>query len=238
LREEISEERTAESQRMKGGPRSKLMEAVLLLLQGRPMRTSEIAANLGHETKYVSSYLSYWGRKGLVYVEGGRWHLSASGEELAKEIADALTNSRANEFIALAKQLIADKVKHTMNDKVSTKKAKNRKESLSFIEKKTNMPSKKLQKDMTVSECLAEIAEKLDEEERSLLKVLIDRYEQWGSTYVYSDQLQEELKADPAWLFKVLRRLQSKRILYLYHDPRLGLRIGFSNTVKNIVENC
>jgi len=75
-----------------------------------------------------------------------------------------LTNSRANEFIALAKQLIADKVKHTMNDKVSTKKAKNRKESLSFIEKKTNMPSKKLQKDMTVSECLAEIAEKLDEE--------------------------------------------------------------------------
>ena len=44
---------------LKTGPRSKLMEAVLILLLARPLRTSEIAVNLGLETKYESSYPSY-----------------------------------------------------------------------------------------------------------------------------------------------------------------------------------
>jgi hypothetical protein len=32
----------------KGSPRSKLMEAILVLLHARPLRTSEIASNLGY----------------------------------------------------------------------------------------------------------------------------------------------------------------------------------------------
>ncbi len=101
---EIAEEIT--KQYLKGSPRSKLVEAVIILLHARPLRTSEIASNLGYETKYISSYLSYWKRKGLVYQEGGRWYLSPDGENLAKSIIDSYSNSRFKEMLVIAKQVL------------------------------------------------------------------------------------------------------------------------------------
>jgi Mn-dependent DtxR family transcriptional regulator len=101
---EIAEEITKTY--LKGSPRSKLVEAVIILLHARPLRTSEIASNLGYETKYISSYLSYWKRKGLVYQEGGRWYLSPDGENLAKSIIDSYSNSRFREMLVIAKQVL------------------------------------------------------------------------------------------------------------------------------------
>lgn len=226
-----------EEKQLKTGPRSKLMDAILVLLLARPLRTSEIAVNLGLETKYVSSYLSYWRKKGLVYQEAGRWYLSVQGENLAREILEGKNNSKFIEHLAFAKQILNENVKQTKNNKEETKQNKDEKEFLSFIGDLTSTKNKKQQeKDLT--ECLSPILEKLDEEERELLSFLLGKYKQWGSTYVYLDQIQEEFGADTNWLIKVLRKLQTKRILYLYHDPKLGFRIGFTQKLKDIMSNC
>ena len=74
------------------GPRSKLMDAILVLLLARPLKASEIATNLGLETKYVSSYLSYWRKKGLVELNLGRWKLTEEGKAYAEEIAKKILN--------------------------------------------------------------------------------------------------------------------------------------------------
>ncbi|AWS00685.1 replication initiator protein WhiP [Metallosphaera hakonensis JCM 8857 = DSM 7519] len=226
-----------ETQESRSSPRSKLMEAILVLLHARPLRTSEISSNLGYETKYVSSYLSYWRKKGLIYQEGGRWYLTPQGESLATAIIDSYSNSRFREMLVIAKQVLGEQVKDSINNKTKQGSDKDRREVLSFIDSKTGSQVNKSQKkDLTV--CLSEITEKLEKDEKDILIFLLDRYKQWGSTYVYMDQLQEEYRADSAWLFKVLRGLQTKKILYLYNDPKLGFRIGFSQTMKRKIENC
>jgi predicted transcriptional regulator len=230
--ENLAEELTKQ---LEGSPRSKLVEAIIILLHARPLRTSEIASNLGYQTKYISSYLSYWKKKGLVYQDGGRWYLTPQGENLAKAIIDSYSNSRFKEMLVIAKQML-EQVKEPMNNKNEQKDEKEKKAVLSFIDSKTNNMVKKQQnKDPTV--CIKEILEKLDDDEKDILLYLINKYKQWGSTYVYIDQIQEEYKADPGWLFKVLRQLQTKRIVYLYQDPKLGLRIGFSKSFKEKL-NC
>jgi len=227
----------SEEKRLKTGPRSKLMDAILVLLLARPLRTSEIAANLGLETKYVSSYLSYWRKKGLVYQEAGRWYLSRQGEDLAKEILEERNNSKFVEYLAFAKQILNENVKSAMNNKEKTKQNKEGKEFLSFIGDLTSTKDKKQQK-TDLTDCLSPILEKLDDEEKELLSFLLGKYKQWGSTYVYLDQIQEEFGAEFDWLIKVLRKLQTKRIVYLYHDPKLGFRIGFTQKVKDLLSNC
>ncbi|MEM4115486.1 MAG: replication initiator protein WhiP, partial [Saccharolobus sp.] len=97
--EEIAQQLVNEEKEFKGSPRSKLVEAIILLLHARPLRTVEISANLGYETKYISSYLSYWRKKGLVYQDGGRWHLSRKGEDLAKELLEAYNSSKFKEML-------------------------------------------------------------------------------------------------------------------------------------------
>ncbi|QKQ99353.1 replication initiator protein WhiP [Metallosphaera tengchongensis] len=228
---ELSEEVSRSS------PRSKLMDAILVLLHARPLRTSEISSNLGYETKYVSSYLSYWKKRGLVYQEGGRWYLTPDGENLAVTIIDSYSNSRFKEMLMIAKQMINEPVKESINNKKPQSNRSEPKEVLSFIDSKTKSDVNKQQR-TDPSVCISDISEKLDNDEKDILLFLLERYKQWGSTYVYLDQLQEEYKADSTWLFKVLRGLQTKRVLYLYNDPKLGFRIGFSQSVKRKLENC
>ncbi len=229
---EITDELTKQ---LESSPRSKLVEAIIVLLHARPLRTSEISSNLGYQTKYISSYLSYWKKKGLVYQDGGRWYLTPQGENLAKAIIDSYSNSRFKEMLVIAKQML-EQVKEPINNKSEQKEEKKEKAVLSFIDSKTsNMVKKQQNKDPSV--CIKEILAKLDDDEKDILLYLVNKYKQWGSTYVYIDQIQEEYKADVGWLFKVLRQLQTKRILYLYQDPKLGLRIGFSKSFKEKL-NC
>ncbi len=236
--EEVIQQLTKE-EKFNGSPRSKLVEAVIILLYARPLRTSEIASNLGYETKYVSSYLSYWKKKGLVYQEGGRWHLSRKGEELAKEILDSYTNSKFKEMLALAKQILDKKeqVKQTMNYKEEKKSDNKNQKVLWFIENQTSNVDNKRQK-LEITDCIKELLEKLEEDEKEILINLLNKYKEWGTTYIYLDQLQEEIRADANWIFKVLRGLQTKRLLYIYQDPRMGIRIGLSQQLRKLISEC
>jgi DNA-binding MarR family transcriptional regulator len=78
----------------------------------------------------------------------------------------------------------------------------------------------------------------IGEEELEILMTLITHYTRWGTSYMYLDQLQERLNADYTWLMKVLRELQSKGLIYIYTDPRLGVRVGFSKNIKYQLETC
>ncbi len=221
----------------KSGPRSKLMEAILVLLYARPLRTSEIAAHLGHSSKYISSYMSYWRKKGLVYQEGGRWYLTKQGEAIAKEVIESVNNARFNEFLALARLIMAKPDSQTKNDKSEQESKKLPQPVLSFFVNQTKSGNKETQKgDPGV--CLKEVLEKLDGDEREIMNFILSKYMQWNTTYLYLDQIQEETGADVGWLFKVLRRLQTKKLLYLYHDPKMGVRVGFTQNVKALLESC
>ncbi|AOL15678.1 replication initiator protein WhiP [Sulfolobus sp. A20] len=236
--EEVIQQLTND-EKFNGSPRSKLVEAVIILLYARPLRTSEIASNLGYETKYVSSYLSYWKKKGLVYQEGGRWHLSRKGEELAKEILDSYTNSKFKEMLVLAKQILdrKEQVKQTMNYKEEKKSDNKNQKVLWFIDNQTSKVNKKGQK-QEITDCIKEILEKLEEDEKEILINLLNKYKEWGTTYIYLDQLQEEIRADTNWIFKVLRGLQTKRLIYIYQDPRMGIRIGLSQQLRKLISEC
>ncbi|MCY0883123.1 MAG: replication initiator protein WhiP, partial [Acidianus infernus] len=139
--EKLAEELTKQ---LEGSPRSKLVEAIIILLHARPLRTSEIASNLGYQTKYISSYLSYWKKKGLVYQDGGRWYLTPQGENLAKAIIDSYSNSRFKEMLVIAKQML-EQVKEPMNNKNEQKEEREKKVVLSFIDSKTSNTVKKQQ---------------------------------------------------------------------------------------------
>lgn len=78
----------------------------------------------------------------------------------------------------------------------------------------------------------------LDEEELEVLSSLLSHYAKWGNTYIYLDNLAEAMEADYNWLLRVARRLQSKGIVYIYTDPRLGVRIGLTKNMKESLESC
>jgi len=227
----------AERLTTKSGPRSKLMEAILVLLYARPLRTSEIASHLGYSSKYISSYMSYWRKKNLVYQEGGRWYLTPQGEAIAKEIIESVNNARFNEFLALARLIMAKPESQTKNNNVEQETKKAVKDVLSFFVNQTKSVNKET-RNRNPEVCLKEILQKLDEDEREIMGFLLSKYSAWKSTYLYVDQIQEETGADVGWLFRVLRRLQTKKLLYLYHDPKLGVRVGFTQNVKTLLEEC
>ena len=231
----------------KGGPRSKVIEAALVLLLARPMKASEIAGNLGLETKYVSSYLSYWKTRGLLEYSSGLWYLTPKGEELAKEIVERALTSRVNEYIAIAKQLIGEKiVSQTRKDKKTGKRDLDADKLLSFIVNETSKTDKKRQEPRSAKndgKCLRQILDDfrdlLSDEELEILETLFFHYAKWGSTYMYVDQIQEMLQADSHYLMKLLRKLQSKNVIYLYADPKLGMRVGLSKRMKELMkEEC
>jgi len=169
-------------------PRSRVANAILVLLLAMPMSTSDISVNLNIPSNSVRRYLNYWKKKGLVDKDNDRWYLTKQGEQTARQIIEMRNNKKLQEHIAIAKEVMAGK------DSVRI--------------------------------------ENLDSDEKEILLFLLNKYKQWGSTYVYLDQMQEEFGADFNWLLRVLRNLQTKRVVYLYHDPKLGFRIGFTQEAK------
>jgi predicted transcriptional regulator len=223
----------------KGGPRSKIVDAILILLISRPMRSNEISQYLGKETKYVSSYLSYWKERGFVEYETGLWYLTPKGEDFAREIISKTSDEKFNEFVALAQKIAGELVKPTINDKNNMRKRGESKESLSFIVKKNNTADNKRQNRVSQVACvLQQLKDTIDEEEMEITSFILTHYAKYGVTYVYLDQLMEKLNADYQWLLKRLRNLQSKGILYIYTDPKLGIRIGLTRSLKDSMKNC
>lgn len=232
------------------GPRSKVVEAILLLLYAKPMRSSEIAKVLGKPTKLVSSYLSYWRSRGYVSYKSGYWMLTKQGEEHVKMFIESLGIAIATpqDVVLLAHKLINEQVQPTINSWIWPRAAPYETEIQQFsVEHTSSKVSKQshrremqpatLQKAL---DCVTKILASKDllEDEMLVLNHLIKHYIEWGSTYLYLDQIAEELHYQVSELTSILRKLQSKRLLYLYTDRRFGIRVGLGKSFKQILDQC
>lgn len=236
VRRILDEKRTRE----RGGPRSRLVDAIMVLLLSRPMRSSEIAAVLGYETKYVSSYLSYWKTRGYVDYQNGFWTLTPKGEEYAEGVLERETAEDVDKMASIAKRILSSlHVKDTINDKGPPGRGGGRGKSLSFTVTRKGKGDNELQERALRASCILKLyKDDLDEEELEVLSNLLSHYAKWGNTYIYLDNLAEAMDADYHWLLRVARRLQSKGIVYIYTDPRLGVRIGLTRNMKDTLESC
>jgi DNA-binding MarR family transcriptional regulator len=234
----IVEALTAKSSR--GGPRSKLVDAIMVLLLSRPMRAAEIAEVFGLQSKYISSYLSYWRNRGFVEYDRGYWFLTPEGEEYARSVVERAKSVLSDEYKMLALDIVnQNNLKQTINDKKLASKPGQGSETLSFIVSKRFKANNKRQERLSAVICVENaLKDEIDEEEFEVLSALLNHYARWGSTYIYIDQLQERLKADYTWLIRKVRSLQTKNLIYVYTDPKLGIRIGLSKRVKEMLETC
>jgi len=118
LVKKLAEEARAAEAPKRGGPRSRLVDAIMVLLLSRPMRSAEIARLLGYDTKYVSSYLSYWKTRGYVEYQNGYWSLTPKGEDYATQVLERETSEDSDRMAAIARRILAEKpVKTTRDDK-------------------------------------------------------------------------------------------------------------------------
>lgn len=239
MKKDVEREQPLEALKERGGPRSKLVDAILVLLLARPMKAAEIAEVLRREPKYISSYLSYWKSRGYVDYDLGLWYLTPKGEDYARQVAEAQRDEQFNEFVALAQRLMST-VSQTRNYKRGGQQGSEGSEVQSFIAGLTNKTDKKLQESrVSDAACvLQELKDKVSDEESEVVMELLTHYSKYGVTYMYLDQLAEKLKADYEWLLRKVRDLQSKGIVYIYTDPRLGIRVGFSKNVKETLNRC
>ncbi len=226
--------------RERGGPRSRLVDAMFVLLLARPMKASELAGVLNKEPKYVSSYLSYWRSRGYVDYDMGLWYLTPKGEDYARHVAESQSDQNFNEFVALAQRLLSSSISQTRNDKRRVPQEDKASGSQSLIANLTSSANKRSQESRaSIAACaLQSLKDVLSDEESEVVMTLLSHFTKYGTTYMYLDQLAERLKADYEWLLRRARDLQSKGIVYIYTDPRLGIRVGFSKKVKEVIRSC
>ncbi len=228
----------------KNKPRSKLVEAIAVLLLAKPMRASEIAQVLGKPTRYISSYLSYWKTRGLFDYDNGFWILTPSGEDFARNILEREMNTRVAQYAALARQILfsnqGENIMQAMKDKKEPALGSGSGQFQPFIADLINKRGNKIQKKRPKKLCIRAIIEdlELDEDEKIVMEALMEHYIKWNMTYTYLDQLERQLEADRAWLLTVLRSLQAKGLIYIYNDKRLGTRIGLSKNTKKYLALC
>jgi len=230
------------------GPRSRFVEAILLLLYARPMRSSEIAKIIGKNSKLISSYLSYWKTRGYVGYRSGYWTLTKQGEEYVKILIESLGVPvlSPQDVVLLAHKLISEQVQPTINNWAQLKRNQQETEIQQFTVSKSGSKVGKQTQQVQPSvlqralNCVTKILESKDllEDEITILNHLIKHYIEWGSTYLYLDQISEELHYQVQELMTILRKLQSKRLLYLYTDRRFGIRVGLGKSFKQLLDQC
>lgn len=242
LRELAREHEEARAKARRGrGPRSRLVDAIFVMLLAKPMRSSEIAGILGHDARYIASYLSYWKTRGYVEYESGLWYLTPLGEDYAREVLERESNDRLSEFIGVAQRILggARQVKPAIKGKRRGSTGIAGSHSSRFIAGLKGYASNERQDRGETARCALEsLSEGLTSDEIEVLSTLLDHYARWGSTYLYIDQLQESMGADFNWLVRVLRDLQSKSLVYIYKDPRLGLRVGLAKRAREALRAC
>ena len=232
------------------GPRSRIAIAILVLLYARPMRSSEIAQILKKSSKYISSYLTYWKTRGYVAYASGYWFLTKQGEDFVKLFLSLTTKSNSSSIstsvVQLAYQLISGQVLQTKNDSVQLRQANDEPVIQLFTVDRTSSkvgsqdPSIKTSIQLKAISCLDKVLgnKNLLEDEMLVLRHLVHHYIEWNSTYKYLDQLAEELHYDVHELMTVLRRLQSKKLVYIYTDRKFGVRVGLGKTLKQLLDLC
>jgi DNA-binding MarR family transcriptional regulator len=230
------------------GPRSRTVEAVLLLLYAKPMKSSDIAKVLGKPSKLVSSYLSYWKTRGYVSYRSGYWMLTKQGEEYVRMFIESLGIPilSPQDVVLLAHKLINEQVQLTVNNWTQLKSSQQETEIQRFTINKSGSKVGKQAQQVNPSvlqkalNCVTKILESKDllEDEMQILNHLIKHYIEWGSTYLYLDQIAEELHYQVQELVTILRKLQSKRLVYLYTDRRFGIRVGLGKSFKQLLDQC
>jgi len=235
--------RQARRRTQRGGPRSRVVDAIMVLLLSKPLRAAEIASVLGVESKYVSSYLSYWKARGYVDYDRGFWYLTPLGEEYAHEVVERLRKSLDDEYTRLARSILlpGENINLTRNNKSRGQHTARKRRPQSFIAASTGVSDNKPVETSRVEQVtcvLRLLRDRLDAEEFEVLSAILSHYARWGSTYLYADQLGEKLQADKTWLFTKLRSLQSKNLIYIYTDPRLGVRVGLSKAMRETLQSC
>jgi len=207
------------------------------------MRSAEIAQYIGRSSRYVSSYLSYWKTRGFVEYENGYWYLTQKGEEYVKLLISRMkesNNPRLAESLLLVQKLLSERVSSTINSRAPQGFAPPNKESLSFIAEKTGSripePS---HKSKNISNCIKKLLDdKLDEDEKEVLETLVKHYVEWGSSYVYLEQLSKMLGYDYSELIQLLKQLQVKKLIYIYTDRRFGMRVGLNRSFRKLLDLC
>lgn len=232
------------------GPRSRVVEAILLLLYTRPMRSSEIAGLLRKKNKVISSYLSYWKVRGYVEFRSGYWVLTKKGEEHVATLLHALNAHVLTPYsvVQLAQKLVLESVPWTENHWKTPEARQGETEIQSFTVRHTGsnmgkqVPSPIAEQAQVerILKCLERIvnSKDLSEEEAYVLRHMVKHYTEWGSTYLYLDQLSEDLHYQPQELLLILRKLQTKKLLYLYTDKRFGIRVGLGKSLKQLLDTC
>ncbi|MEM1877207.1 MAG: hypothetical protein QXE70_10015 [Ignisphaera sp.] len=233
------------------GPRSRVVEAILLLLYVKPMKSSEIAKILNKSSKLISSYLSYWKTRRYVVYRTGYWMLTKLGEEYVKTLLESIGIPVATprDVVLLAHKLINEQIHSTINNKNQLKNRPYGTEIQRFISSETyNNVGKHSHNTSTDTKavlekalsCVKKVLETKDllEEEIAILSYLIKHYVEWNSTYLYLDQIADELHYPSHELMNILRKLQTKKLVYLYTDRRFGIRVGLGKSFKYILDQC
>jgi len=198
------------------------------------MRASEIADVLGKPTRYISSYLSYWRTRGLFEYRDGYWMLTEEGVEFAKRVLERYTSS-GNPLEALAKQIA---LQAKVGKKTYHQPGQYPQPLLLLATQTSQLDDELLKRQKCVEAISKPIVANLEDEERDVMEAILSHYTQWGKTYMYLDQLQKQLDADLRWLMTILRELQAKNLVYIYHDRRLGIRVGLSKHLREKIDNC
>lgn len=232
------------------GPRSRFVEAILLLLYLKPMKSSEIARLLNKQTKIISSYLSYWKSRNYVTHRSSYWMLTKLGEEYVKLLLESLgiAITTPHDVVLLAHKLINNQINETINNLNQLKSSQHVTKIQQFIDGFTNKNVGKQTHNQNINKivvekafnCIKKILESKDllEEEMNIMNFLIKHYIEWNSTYLYLDQIADELHYPPQELLTILRKLQTKKLIYLYTDRRFGIRVGLGKSFKYILDQC
>jgi Mn-dependent DtxR family transcriptional regulator len=245
----IDPNKTLINKPLEKGPRSRIVEAILLTLYLRPMRSYEIASIIGKNSKLVSSYLSYWKSRGYVEYRSGYWILTKIGEEYVKTFIEALGIPilAPTDVVQLAQKLINEPDFNAINNWIQQYSPQKETKIQQFIEHKIDSKvgkqdniNKQKNDLMKALDCVTKIlsTKDLDEEENQILNFMIKHYIEWSSTYMYLDQIAEELHYPSSELLNILRKLQSKRLVYLYTDTRFGIRVGLGKSFKQLLDMC
>jgi len=210
------------------------------MLYTRPMKSSEIARELGKPSKYVSSYLSYWKARGFVEYRAGYWILTQKGEEYVKLLIQSRMLAEEGQ---LSHKETSERDCETMNDYRGLKEASIISDLQQFIAGESGSKRGEQTTEERVRRalsCLEKVMKNrnLIEEEYYVLQHLVKHYAEWGSTYMYADQIAEELHYDLRDLMIILRKLQSKKLIYIYNDRKFGLRVGLSKGLKQLIDAC
>lgn len=207
---------------------------LLLLAAEGPLDYTTLSSRMGVAPSDVRARARYWMRKGWLSKNSPFVKLTELGEELVSKYAEYLAriaSSRYNDTSLLLQTIIERRVnfrKLRLNEgKTRVKKGK-----LEQNEGKSRVNKGK--EEQTLAKRGEErVNERLAEEELRILSALVELCRSGGRGYAYVDQLAELTGLSEDDVLRYSRWLQSRGLVYLYRDRRLGWRVGIRRELRD-----